>query len=92
MLFRKTAIRTLKGLKAGLRYVETDWEAKKNFGEDLTRGIFIDGDPNLVYQTAREIKEGDIGYSIVISFAENEEELKKNSPRTGKIFTTSGRK
>ena len=83
MLFRKTAIRSLKGLLNGLGYVETDWSAKE-LGLDKTRGIFIDGDPNLVYQTAREIKEGNIGYSLVISFAENEEELKKKLAQQGK--------
>ena len=83
MLFRKTAIRSLKGLKAGLDYVETDWEAKE-IGLETTRGIFIDGDPNLVYQTAREIKNGNVGYSMVVSFAENEEELKQKLARKGK--------
>ena len=83
MLIRKTAIRSLKGLRSGLEYVETDWEAKE-LGEDMPRGIFIDGDPNLVYQTAREIKEGNVGYSLVISFAENEEELKKKLAEKGR--------
>jgi len=31
MLFRKTAIRSLKGLKNGLDYVETNWELKGGY-------------------------------------------------------------
>ena len=83
MLFRKTAIRSLKGLKNGLDYVETDWELKGAF-EEATRGIHIDGDPNATYQVARTIKGGNVGYSMVVSFAETEEELRGKLAKYGK--------